>query len=40
MRQCCYTMKSISIECHCKKQSGPDTFTLEEIRRYISSTTN
>ena len=40
MRQCCYTMKSISLECHCNEQRSPSSFTLEEIRRYISSTTN
>lgn len=40
MSLCCYTMQSVGLECHCKDQRGPDTFTAEEIRRYITGTHN
>ena len=32
---CCYD-EVTGLECYCEEQHGPDTFTLEEIRRYIS----
>ena len=38
MKQCCYNMKVIGLACHCNEQRGPDTFTAEEIRRYITPT--
>ena len=36
MELCCYTMQSIGLACHHEQQHGPDTFTVEEVRRYIS----
>lgn len=35
MKQCCYNLKAIGLTCH-HEQRGPDTFTAEEIRKYIN----
>lgn len=38
MKQCCYNLQTVGLECHCNEQSRPDSFTVEEIRKYISTT--
>lgn len=40
MKLCCHTLKAIGLTCQHEKQSGPSTFTAEEIRKYISSSSN
>lgn len=39
MRQCCYSLHTIGLACRCNEQSGPDSFTLAEIRKYIAGRT-
>ena len=40
MELCCHTMQAIGLTCHHEQQRGPDTFTAEEVRKYITGTHN
>lgn len=40
MKQCCYDMESIGLECRCSEQREPKTITLDEILKFIVPTHN